>query len=378
MSDNTQGGGKTGASRDDRYNNDTVSNNTSKNENTKENSPEHAGVVRGLARSAAHKGASHVAVGRLPLGSHAKGLHASISSAKISRIRNLAKVSERAEKGYQVYESHQHAASEEAKNNNNNKNKNGSTSTTKKGSSWISRASSFAGSLAKHTILGMTVFHAYEGVIGRFVVHSEESQPGKNQLESSDRSEATFNERKRLHFWKHYAAGFCAGGVHASIESLMDGLSASRTAARPSEAATSSLKWYQTTARAFYPNFLKHSFSHAVLFGSYVTVKHTSTVALANTTTGLGPQTNNTELMDRDVESKFFDEDLIPVVFAGGIAGIAQQFAADMTKQLTDALAQKSSTPNDSFLSRIKAPTYSPRSLIMVSSKFLFCSPTKA
>ena len=377
MSESTPGGSKTGASGDDVYSNDTSSDNASTNEKSKENSPEKAGVVRGLARSAARKGASHVAVGRLPLGSHTKGIHASIASAKTSRIRNLAKVSERAEKGYYVFESHQHAASEEAKKEKNSKNTNGSTSTTKKGSSWISRAPAFAGSLAKHTILGMTVFNAYDGVIGRFLVHSEERKPGKSQPESSDRSEARFNERQQLHLWKHYAAGFCAGGVHASLESLMDGLSASRTTARPSVTATSPLKWFQTTARAFYPDFLKHTASHAVLFGSYVTAKRTATIALANATTGLGTKTNNTEFEHQDDESKFFDEDLIPVVFAGGFAGIAQQFAADMTKQLTNALTQKASTSNESFLSAIKPPRYSPRSLLMVSSKLLVCSPTK-
>ena len=370
MSENTPG-----VDRDSGYGVVNSSNNASKNEKKKENSPEHAGVVRGLARSAAQRGASHVAVGRLPLPAHGHGALSSvaskahvqkaISSAKVARIQNVAKISEHANKGVEVFEAHHHAehqhkASAEAKIAENNSNTNGSTSTTKKVSNWMNRASTFAGALVKNTILGLVVFHAYEGVIGRIAGHSEESQH-----HSSEHGEATLDEIKSSALWKHYVAGFCAGGTHASLGSLIDGVAALRITAPPTVNAMSPMKWFQTTGRSFYPKLMQNSVSHAVLFGSYVTVKRT--VALATTTTGPRKETNSTHLEHEINRSDFFDGGLVSVVFAGGIAGIAQQFAADMTRQVTNAVRNNTRSANESLLSAIKPTSYTPRSLIMVS-----------
>ena len=138
-----------------------------------ENSPESAGLARGLARSAAPRGASNIAVGRLPLSrtgpSSIVSKTSSVaratksSSGRMARIQKVAKVSDRASTGFDFVDAHQQSltATETHKSPNVN-------------DGWKIRISNFARSLVKNTLLGAAVFATYEESIDHFETIFEE------------------------------------------------------------------------------------------------------------------------------------------------------------------------------------------------------------
>ena len=317
---------------------------------TRENSPESAGLARGLARSAVPKGAGRVAVGRLPLRSAqvAKGSRVA-SKARVTRIQRVAKVSDRASTGFDFVDAAE------------------SSSSTKK-ESWKTRASNFTGNLVKNTILGMAVFSTYEEAIDR---HPEPDP------EMMDPTYSVARPVSSTQLSQHFVAGFCAGSVHAGLGSVMESFGSlvwQPLYHRFRSQGVAPVAVSNAAKTTFFPNLLQHSTSHAVLFGSYETVKRMTMLALTTT--------NTTIQIDSDVIEEetggFIDNQLVAVGLAGGTAGIVQQVASDVTEQITNVLQQKRSGVAHgkdqhhmgNLISSIRPPRYSARSLLML------CIPT--
>ena len=438
-------------------NNNDSNNNDTINEN--ENSPESAGLARGLARSAAPRGAGNVAVGRLPLRSSGPSTVTSVgavsnvtttattASSRMTRIQRVAKVSDRASTGFDFVEAHQEAATtttttttettttnmnanDKKNNSNSNSNTNGSQPPSVKKDSWRIRVSSFAGSLAKNTVLGAAVFATYEEMIDRFEDLAEKKHQQNQRVASSpsdwiriggndysngngyDEKDA-FSSPPRTQLSQHYAAGFCAGCVHACLGRLFEGVSLSLSSPPPplnlvsnvvgSSSPNVNVSLFRaagSAAFAFLPNVLHHATSHAVLFGSYESVKRVATpmvtvlrTSLAATNAKMHENNNN----DESGGGGYLDDDLVAVALAGGIAGIGQQVVGDVAEQLAKALRRQEhgaakrtpQTPTPTmppspsmsppttmsvsmttmrwWLATIKAPRYSARSLGMMS-----------
>lgn len=340
--------------------------NISSDDDGHENSPESAGLARGLARSAVPKGAGRIAVGRLPLRpgqivtKTASKTSRVAARTRMARIQRVAKVSDRASTGFDFVEAHQESNVEKK--------------------SWRNRASNFVKSLAKNTILGMAVFATYEEMIDLFEV--------KNQNEDLDlidtSSGGVHNGKRQISstlLSQHYAAGFCAGSVHAGLESVIESFVAvvwrplQHRFLSPEASAVPS-----NAARAvFFPNLLHHATAHAVLFGSYETVKRTAKLVLANTNnntddthTSTGTETNS---MEHETDHGFLDGHLVAVSLAGGTAGVFQQVVGDVTEQMTKALQLerenaakgKDQQQLGKMIASIRPPRYSARSLLMLS-----------
>lgn len=351
-----------GVGGDDVVGRDDMSKKSSKKKKDKENSPEHGGAVRGLARSVAQRGAHHVAVGRLPVGPHVHGAVSSMASkasqaSARAKIQSVAKASENAHKGIEFMEAHHHSSKTAEKSLNEISNKNGSTSIAKKGQHWMSRTSSLVGNLAKNTILGMTVFHTYEVVMARFLGETKESHLDLHDPEYAH-GKASHHHESPSPLWQHFTAGLCAGTLHASLGSLMDGLTPKNFASMRSSANAG---WFRSAGQAFYPKLLQHSASHAILFGTYETMKRTSYEMLTPTSSGLQKATNGSGLDHENDSSYLFYEKLGAVAIGGVIAGIAQQVVGDVTKQLAEVGSNKT------LLAAIKPPSYTPQTLLMVS-----------
>ncbi len=339
---------------------------STRNDEDPENSPESAGLVRGLARSAVSKGAGRIAVGRLPLRPEqivATKTRVATRGARMARIRRVAKVSDRASTGLDFVEAHQES----------------STDTPKKESYKI-RATNFLGSLAKNTILGMAVFATYEEAIDRFEITVKENQV-LDLTQTGEKYETRHLPQTQL--WHHYLGGFCAGSIHAglgvAIESMMtlvwqpfqhrylSGASIQSPALAAATNATTS----------FIPSLLHQATSHAVLFGSYETVKRMATLALVRTTNTSSrfnaeadADANGTEQAIDD--NAFLDGQLIAVALAGGTAGICQQFVSDMAEQTIQAqqeIREKGTRQQSigTLLASTELPRYTPRSLLMLS-----------
>uniref|UniRef100_A0A7S0XKK1 Uncharacterized protein n=1 Tax=Pseudo-nitzschia delicatissima TaxID=44447 RepID=A0A7S0XKK1_9STRA len=305
-----------------------------------ENSPESAGLARGLARSAVPKGAGRIAVGRLPLRpDQIIATKGRISNpARMAKIQRVARVSDRASTGFDFVEAHQEAKSELVKK-----------------ESWGRRATNFAGSLAKNTILGMAVFATYEEAIDKFA--------GENQevLALIPTEETRYSTK----LWQHYAAGFCAGSVHAGLGSAIESIVnlvwqplASRFLNSGAAVAT------PNAAAPFVPNLLHHATSHAVLFGSYETVKRATTLALGTTSTS---NTQADTIEPPSEENGFLEGQLVAVALAGGTAGICQQFVSDVAEQAIQAGKSAKKKPIGKLLASIQPPRYSAKSLLMLS-----------
>ena len=427
--------------------------------NENENSPESAGLARGLARSAAPRGAGNVAVGRLPLRSSgptssvaaASNVTTTVSttartaSSRMTRIQRVAKVSDRASTGFDFVEAHQESATttkttetnttttnandKHSSNNKNNSNTNGSQPPSVKKDSWRIRVSNFAGSLAKNTILGAAVFAAYEEMIDRFedVAEKKYQQKQNRRVASSpsdgsriggngyddgygdsydEKDASSFSAPPPTQLSQHYAAGFCAGCVHACLGRLFEGVSLSSLSLlspKPPNIVSPNgtavfFRAAGSAAFAFLPNVLHHATSHAVLFGSYETVKRMTNAMVTVWRTSLANPNAKTSEIDNDDESAggggyLVDDDLVAVALAGGIAGIGQQVVGDVAKQLTKALqlgepgAAKGTLQTPTvppslsppttmsmsmptmrwWLATMKPPRYSARSLGMVS-----------
>ena len=326
-----------------------------------ENSPESAGLARGLARSAAPRGASNLAVGRLPLSrtgpSSIVSKTSSVaratksSSGRMARIQRVAKVSDRASTGFDFVDAHQQSltATETHKSPNVN-------------DGWKIRISNFARSLVKNTLLGAAVFATYEESIDHFETIFEEkisaTSDSMNGKSNDQRNPADYNYSS-TQLSHHYAAGFGAGCVHAFLGSLFEGLSRV-TKWQPRNGLLSS-SWPQISGAAFLPHLLHHATSHAVLFGSYETTKRALNHALARTPTS----SQITGISHH--ESEFLDQNLVTVALAGGIAGIGQQLVGDSSEQLAKALQTKRPSTIQGWMETLKPPSYSSRSLGLVS-----------
>mmetsp|Transcript_26837 Transcript_26837/g.59135 ORF Transcript_26837/g.59135 Transcript_26837/m.59135 type:complete len:334 (-) Transcript_26837:308-1309(-) len=294
---------------------------TSKSANgKKDNSPESAGAVRGLTRSAVHHGVRRVAVGRLPI----PAPHASASAAAgklknlhkaAHKIKEVAEISEKVHKGVEYYENYK--ASSSGLN----------TKNTPPMQYWGTRALKFTGGLAKHGILGAAVFSTYEGIVGQ-------CKENNNNHYYDDHDSTTL--------FQHFGAGFAAGSVHAVLGRFMSGLTAVPTKQLSVGKMASSLS--SNFGPSFLPYFLQHAASHAVLFGSFEATKRL----------GLRVVEYENSKTAADIDT-ILDERLVAVGFAGCVAGIGQQFVADSVKLLT--------TPGSTF----KPPRYSPKALFMMA-----------
>ena len=321
-----------------------------------ENSPESAGLARGIARSAVPKGAGRVAVGRLPLnsGQVARGSRVA-TKARMAKIQRVAKVSDRASTGFDFVESQLDAAE--------------SSSSVQK-ESWKARASNFAGNLVKNTILGMAVFATYEEAIDRFEGGDDNKNEEDLVLMGPTR---TTGERpvSSTRLSQHFAAGFCAGSAHAGLGSVIEnfaGLIWQPLQHRFLSKGAAPVAASNAVKTAFFPNLLQHSTSHAVLFGSYETLKRMTMLALTNTNTTI--QIDSTSSIEEETEG-FIDNQLVAVGLAGGMAGILQQVANDTTEQMTKVLQQKRSGVEQqhvgNLIASIRPPRYSATTLLMLS-----------
>ena len=389
------------------------------------NSPESAGLARGIARSAAHRGASRAAVGRLPLRSAIK-TKVSVpvpASSALARIQRVAKVSDRAATGFDFVAEARNATAAQTSTQPEAKTK---TKTIGKklppsSSNWRSKAWNFAGGLTKNTILGAAVFATYEGMLDSpsycYYGYSYDSIsglnnrssgkknndpaipcPGNESIAGDDDNDCNNNDSSRLGgdnekprlVW-HYASGFCAGSVHAVFGRAIEGVvsfsttimmtSSSRAAA--TAAATVAAP---TPSPSFLPYLLHHAISHAVLFGSYETIKRMVVPIIAplesNDNVGNDDETENGSSA---TNGSIFDGKLVAVALAGGIAGIGQQIVGDWTEEVAGAVgANKGTSANNKGMTTTmmtmtqqqnnklwsaltKLPSYSARSLWMTS-----------
>ena len=314
-----------------------------------EHSPESAGLARGLVRSAARQGAGRVAVGRLPLPKAAADVaqtsigvaakttkHTVATASRFAKIKKVAKVSDRASTGFDLVDA---ASTSED-----------SPSSKKSIRTWT-RVSNFFGNLTKNTILGTAVFLTYEDLIDRFEDGNDNNSIEEVNTSSIDPYENSLTTTTTLP--QHYAAGFCAGCVHACLGRAIDVVYRIKMQIYQQywhqEKSASSLVssiMHSSNNPPFSRYLLHHAASHTVLFGSYETTKRITMLAFP-------PQikigririnNNNTAIDDEDIVtggnendddySSYLDDRFFIVAFAGGIAGISQQIISDYTEQL--------------------------------------------
>jgi len=289
-------------------------------------SPESAGLARGLARSsvattARHNGGvlSRVAVGRLPRGGAAvtsRTMRNSRFAAQYAKkIKQVAKVSDRASVGFDVWDaastdsstaasaSSQHSikaqhqqyqgsgdsSSAAALNTNINNN----IQQRKQRQNWITNGSNFIGSLMKNTILGAAVFATYEHITDRWNDSSCISTNTSDGSSSGSGKKLRSISSSSIPVSAHYAAGFCAGSVHAVLGSTIDSIVSSATSSsnvllprlqqqqqqqhqqQKKEKAKLTVKTNSSTKipPVFGLSLFHHAISHTVLFGSYETLK---------------------------------------------------------------------------------------------------------
>ena len=314
-----------------------------------EHSPESAGLARGLVRSAARQGAGRVAVGRLPLPKAAADVaqtsigvaakttkHTVATASRFAKIKKVAKVSDRASTGFDLVDA---ASTSED-----------SPSSKKSIRTWT-RVSNFFGNLTKNTILGTAVFVTYEDLIDRFEDGNDNNSIEEVNTSSIDPYENSLTTTTTLP--QHYAAGFCAGCVHACLGRAIDVVYRIQMQIYQQywhqEKSASSLVssiMHSSNNPPFSRYLLHHAASHTVLFGSYETTKRITMLASP-------PQikfgririnNNNTAIDDEDIVtgghendddySSYLDDRFFIVAFAGGIAGISQQIISEYTEQL--------------------------------------------
>jgi hypothetical protein len=313
-----------------------------------EHSPESAGLARGLVRSAARQGAGRVAVGRLPLPKAADvaktsadvaaktAKHTAATATRFAKIKKVAKVSDRASTGFDLVDA---ASTSED-----------SPSSKKSIRTWT-RVSNFIGNLTKNTILGTVVFVTYEDLIDRFDDGKNNNSVEEVNTSSIDPYKNSLTTTTTLP--QHYAAGYCAGCVHACLGRAIDVVYRIQMQIYQQywhqEKSASSLVssiMHSSNNPPFSRYLLHHAASHTVLFGSYETTKRITTL-------GFPPRINNgririnnnsTTIDDEDIViggnendddySSYLDDRFLIVAFAGGIAGISQQIISDYTEQL--------------------------------------------
>jgi hypothetical protein len=347
---------------------DSSSENDHHQTGTDDHSPESAGLARGLVRAAARQGAGRVAVGRLPLPKAADVAktstkvaaettrHTAATASRFAKIKKVARVSDRASTGFDLVDA---ASTSED-----------SPSSKKKSSirTWT-RVSNFIGNLTKNTILGTAVFVTYEDLIDRFddgknnnssiVVAIDPSIEEGNASSSIDPYKNNSLTTTTTTLPQHYAAGYCAGSVHACLGRVIDVMYRmqmqlyqqwykQKAADKNISSIVSSI--IHSNNPPFSRYLLHHATSHTVLFGSYETTKRLTTLVFPpriNNNDRIRINNNNTTINDEDIViggngnenddddySSYFDDRFFIVAFAGGIAGISQQIISDYTEQL--------------------------------------------
>ena len=394
-------------------------------------SPESAGLARGLARSsvattARHNGGvlSRVAIGRLPKGGAAvtsRTMRNSRFAAQYAKkIKQVAKVSDRASVGFDVWDaastdsstaasaSSQHSikaqhqqyqgsgdsSSSAALNTNINNN----IQQRKQRQSWITNGSNFIGSLMKNTILGAAVFATYEHITDRWNDSSGISTSTSDGSSSGSGKKLRSISSSSIPLSAHYAAGFCAGSVHAVLGSTIDSIVSSSTSSSnvllsrlPKQQQQQQQKKEKTKVIVKTISSTKtppvlglslfHAISHSVLFGSYETLKRILTkydaffsqrnhnaednrrrkriiansnlpaIMIDNTNTHTYNNDNNNDDIDHrnsgdyqekeDISGSFLfycrhylDDRFFIITTAGGIAGICQHIISHYTEPL--------------------------------------------
>lgn len=337
------------------------------NDNDDEHSPESAGLVRGLARSAA----SRSAVGRLPVASQAAktakaaakstarthvkssgvrvrpraampkptstsmankmkmrgggtaGSRASAASkAKVRpsagkaagtaaprgggrvNVRRIARASDRASTGLDLVEA---ASSEEGSNKSEVHQRQDLSGRIKDA---MRRVPAFVATLAKNTVLGLAVFATYESV-----VEYELPSPPKTNDDSvpSDPFAAASLSR-------HVTAGFLAGTAHAGVNYTMDGMVRMRNKILGGAVKGTAL----AVPSPFLPSMTHHAISHSILFGSYEGSKRLLILTFGNDETNRHTETNYNE------DNHYGN--LLAIGLAGGIAGTFQHVVSEYTE----------------------------------------------
>ena len=333
-----------------------------------EHSPESAGLVRGLARSAA----SRSAVGRLPVSSARTGgksmvqtttrqsmrvrspratmpnpttsvanqIHLKMrgggarvsaaskvkvqsSAGKVAgaakratprgaggrgvNVRRIARASDRASTGLDLVEA---ASSEEggAKSEVRRQDFSGRMKDAMK------RVPSFMATLAKNTVLGMAVFATYEGVV-EYELQSSSANDRNGIIVSSDPFAAASLSR-------HVIAGFLAGTAHAGVNYTMDGMVRMRHNMFGGVA-----KGTAPAPSPFLPYTMHHAISHGVLFGSYEGTKRVLVPFLGG---GIGEKNHHKANHDDDENMHY--SNLLAIGLAGGIAGTLQHVVSEYTE----------------------------------------------
>jgi hypothetical protein len=313
-----------------------------------EHSPESAGLARGLVRSAARQSAGRVAVGRLPLPKAADVAktsadvaaettkHTVATASRFAKIKKVAKVSDRASTGFDLVD----AASTS----------DDSPSPKKSIRTWT-RVSNFIGNLTKNTVLGTAVFVTYEDLIDRFDDGKNNNSIEEVDTSSIDPCKNSLTTTTTLP--QHYAAGYCAGSVHACLGRAIDVVYRIQMQIYQQywhqEKSASSLVssiMHSSNNPPFSRYLLHHAASHTVLFGSYETTKRITTLAFPPRINNgrIRINNNNITIDDEDIViggnendddySSYLDDQFFIVAFAGGIAGISQQIISDYTEQL--------------------------------------------
>ena len=224
--------------------------------------------------------------------------------------------------------------------------------------------------LAKNTVLGMAVFATYEGVVEYVPLSSAKSTQSNDHTENgksdTDTEILVTDPFASATLSRHAAAGFVAGGVHASLSYTFDGISRWRqmnkkkknvnimSMARHPVGAASSMIASIRSGGPFLPYALHHATSHMVLFGTYEATKRLLLGVISR-----HDETGNAEEEEEDIDSHY--SSIIAVGLAGGIAGTAQYIVGDYTERLTllptgERSAEKMPSANASSSSRSQHP----------------------
>lgn len=283
-------------------------------------SGEAAGVVRGVSKSIVRA----PFVGRLPKAAPKPPSTAATRGLLKRRVpvRRVARVSDKVSTGLEWYTSALEAKTETDHNATSTATTNNTTNTTTTAPSqtqqWLLRTRFFAWNLFRNTLLGMAVFEAYGTAIGTLAGPTtipetdsqstassrQHLQPEKMNIEydndTVDDDEELFLSLARTDAYSraslpaHFFSGSIAGTIHGLASSLMEGNTTAHS---------------MTRYTAF--NTIHHSMAHAMLFGSYETIKRTM-------------------LQFSDDEERLQNRAyyLVTLAFAGGLAGQIQHMAS--------------------------------------------------
>jgi hypothetical protein len=193
------------------------------------NSPEAAGLARGVGRSLQQSIRGLMqrgSVGRLPL--------------KPSHVRRVGKFSDRASRGFDLYETYADAVEEQG----------AKARQKKKGniSKIASRAWPFTKGLVRNTILGAVVFDTYEWVIEKASRTAAKREAGQHDI---------YQHNTYLPISVHIFAGAAGGSAHSAASLVIDTFISRKL----------------PTMKAVANATLHHSAAHASLFGGYEGVK---------------------------------------------------------------------------------------------------------